>query len=144
MTQEETGTQIVPACAVSRATERLVDAAKIGREAAHTPEALTKEAETQRRHAKARSSWLPSSQPAWLTPELYSEKIQPRLAQMSSSAIASCIEVSRWYAGRIREGYRPHPRHWLVLAQLVGISPDSIRDTDISPAFDSRRCSAVF
>jgi hypothetical protein len=28
---------------------------------------------------------------------------------------------ARWYAGRIREGYRPHPRHWLVLAELVGI-----------------------
>jgi len=25
-------------------------------------------------------------------------------------------------AGRIREGYRLHPRHWLALAQLVGVS----------------------
>jgi len=24
----------------------------------------------------------------------------------------SRIGVSRWYAGRIREGYRPHPRRW--------------------------------
>jgi hypothetical protein len=29
--------------------------------------------------------------------------------------------VSRWYAGRIREGYRPHPRHWQKLAELAGI-----------------------
>jgi hypothetical protein len=33
-------------------------------------------------------------------------------------AIARQISVSRWYAGRIREGYRPHPRHWQALAQL--------------------------
>lgn len=25
-------------------------------------------------------------------------------------------------AGRIREGYRPHPRHWEALAELVGVS----------------------
>jgi hypothetical protein len=31
------------------------------------------------------------------------------------------ISVSRWYAGRIREGYRPHPRHWEVLAELAGV-----------------------
>jgi hypothetical protein len=38
--------------------------------------------------------------------------------------IASRIEVSRWYAGRIREGYRPHPRHWEALAELAEASPD--------------------
>jgi hypothetical protein len=32
------------------------------------------------------------------------------------------VGVSRWYAGRIRQGYRPHPRHWQALAELVGIS----------------------
>ena len=36
-------------------------------------------------------------------------------------AIASRIEVSRCYAGRIRRGYRPHPRHWQALAGLVGV-----------------------
>ncbi len=34
------------------------------------------------------------------------------------------IGVSRWYAGRIREGSRLHPRLWLALAHLVGVSPD--------------------
>jgi hypothetical protein len=33
----------------------------------------------------------------------------------------SRIGVSRWYAGPIREGYRPHPRHWLALAKLVDV-----------------------
>ena len=52
---------------------------------------------------------------------LYREN-STQLARISTSAIASRIGVSRWYAGRIREDYRPHPRHWEALAQLVGVS----------------------
>jgi CRISPR-associated endonuclease Cas1 len=112
-------------CAIGSGTERLVDAARSGRIAGHTPEAIAKEAQTQRRHAQARSAWTPDSQPAWLTDQVYAERMQPLLAQISSSAIAKHIGVSRWYAGRIREGYRPHPRHWEALAQIVGVSPPS-------------------
>lgn len=60
-------------------------------------------------------------QPAWITDHVYTEVVQPQLSQMSTSAIASRIGVSRWYAGRIRQGYRPHPRHWLTLTQMVGL-----------------------
>jgi hypothetical protein len=109
-------------CAIEGATKRLVEAARIGRIAGHSPEALAKEGKTQRRHAIARSSWAGSSQPSWLTSEIYSEKIQPLLAGVSTSAISSQIGVSRWYAGKIRQGYRPHPRHWQAIAQLVGVS----------------------
>jgi len=35
---------------------------------------------------------------------------------------SSRIGVSRWYAGKIRQGYRPHPRHWEPLAELVGLT----------------------
>jgi len=108
-------------CSVSSSTERLIGAAKIGRVAGHTPEALAKEGRTQRRHARARSSWRPDQQPAWLTEQFYSEKVQPLLTRISGCAISKTISVSRFYAGRIREGYRPHPRHWRALAQLVGI-----------------------
>jgi hypothetical protein len=110
-------------CAVGSATARLLDAARAGRIAGHTVEAIAKEAKTQRQHAQARSAWTPASQPSWLTNQLYSEKIQPLLAGISSSTIASRIRVSRWYAGRIRKGYRPHPRHWQVLAELTGACP---------------------
>jgi CRISPR-associated endonuclease Cas1 len=109
-------------CAIEGATKRLVEAARIGRVAAHTPEAIAREAKTQRQQAKARSSWAASSQPSWLTSEIYSEKIQPLLAGVSTSAIALRIGVSRWYAGRIRKGYCPHPRHWAALAELTGMS----------------------
>ena len=115
-------------CAISPATQRLVDAARMGRVSAQTPEVRARRADSQRRHAAARSSWMPSCQPSWLTVEAYSTKIQPLLASMSASAIARQISVSRWYAGRIREGYRPHPRHWQALAQLVGLSRDMKRN----------------
>jgi len=99
-----------------------VEVAKAGRVAGHTPEAIAKEAATHRKHAQARAAWNPAKQPSWLTEQVFSEKIQPALAQASATAIAKRIGVSRWYAGRIREGYRPHPRHWQALAQLVGVS----------------------
>ena len=109
-------------CAVPSAAQRFVNAARLGRVAARRPEALAKHIASRRRHAKACSEWDSSKQPAWLTSELFSQKIQPLLADVSTAAIRSGIGVSRWYAGRIRHGYRPHPRHWQALAHLVGIS----------------------
>jgi hypothetical protein len=112
-------------CAVDGATERLAVAAKLGRVAAQTPEARAKHVASRKRHAKAESAWDGSKQPWWLTSEVFSQQIQPFLANIPTSAIRSRIGVSRWYAGRIREGYRPHPRHWLALAELAGISAGS-------------------
>ncbi len=109
-------------CDVDIATKRLVEAARAGRVAGHTPEAIAKEAATHRKHARALAAWNPAKQPTWLTEQVFSEKIQPAIAKASATAIAKRIGVSRWYAGRIREGYRPHPRHWLALAELVGVS----------------------
>ena len=109
-------------CAVEKASERLMGVARLGRIAARSPEARAKQGVTRRKHAKACSEWDASTQPAWITDQVYTGEIQPQLAQMSTSAIASRIGVSRWYAGRIRPGYRPHPRHWKALARLVNIS----------------------
>ena len=112
-------------CDVDVATKRLVEVARAGRIAGHTPEAIAKEAATHRKHARARAAWNPAKQPAWLTEQVFSEEIQPALAQASATAIAKRIGVSRWYAGRIREGYRPHPRHWQKLAETrAGVSAD--------------------
>jgi CRISPR-associated endonuclease Cas1 len=112
-------------CAVEGATERLAGAAKLGRVAAQRPEARAKHVASRKRNAQAQSAWDESSQPAWLTAELLSRKIQPLLADVSTSMIRSRIGVSRWYASRIRQGYRPHPRHWEALAGLVGLSADT-------------------
>jgi hypothetical protein len=79
------------------------------------------QSDTQRRHRKAAAAWSPSSQPDWLTEHFYLEKIQPALASVSNSAIASRLGVSRCCASRIRSGKRrSHPRHWQALALLSG------------------------
>jgi CRISPR-associated endonuclease Cas1 len=108
-------------CAANLAIGRLGRGAQLGRIAAQKSEARMKHSASARRHALARSSWDASSQPAWLTSEFFSEKVQPLLANISTSAIRSSIGVSRWSGSRIRQGYRPHPRHWRVLAELAGI-----------------------
>jgi hypothetical protein len=60
--------------------------------------------------------------PVWLNEDAYLGTIQPKLAGVAISALASALEVSEPYAGDIRAGRRrPHPRHWAALAQLVGI-----------------------
>jgi len=112
-------------CDVHISTERLNRVAIIGRVAARSPEARNKHAGSLSRHVAERAAWDPTSQPVWLTDRLFSEKIQPLLAGISPSAIAAQVRVSRWYAGRIREGYRPHPRHWRALAILAGVDEPS-------------------
>jgi hypothetical protein len=43
---------------------------------------------------------------------------------VTTSAIATALSVSWVYASHIRAGAkRPHSRHWLKLAELVGILP---------------------
>ncbi len=109
-------------CAIEPATERLVRAAIAGRVAAHTAEAESRRSDTQRRQATARWAWQSSQQPDWLTQNFYVEKIQPRLVHFANGAIAAALGVSRVYAAAIRRGVlRPHPRHWMKLADLVGI-----------------------
>jgi len=100
--------------------DHMLNAAKIGRQTAYGPEAQAKRASTQRKNALAQHAWKPSDQPAWLTDKCDSQRVQPVLVAIPAAAIARQISVSRWYAGRIREGYRPHPRHWQALAELVG------------------------
>ena len=111
-----------PQCQINGATQRLVDAARIGRLAARSPEARAKHVASRRRHAAASSEWDESKQPPWLTNQVFSQQIQPLLADIPTSAIRSRLGVSRWYASKIRQGYRPHPRHWQALSDLVASS----------------------
>jgi CRISPR-associated endonuclease Cas1 len=106
-------------CAVSDATTNMLKAAQIGRQIANSPEARKKHAITARKNALAQHSWNPSDQPAWLTLEMFTQEIQPQLARVPMAAIRSALGVSNCYASKIRQGDRPHPRHWKALAQLV-------------------------
>jgi hypothetical protein len=48
--------------------------------------------------------------------------IQPRLAEIRPTEIMKTIGISWMYASYIRRGLkRPHPRHWLKLAELTGV-----------------------
>ena len=108
-------------CRIETATGRMADVARVGRLTAHGSQAQAKRSNTQRRNAISWHSWKASNQPAWLTEQFYSEKIQPLLAERSGTAIASAIGVTCAYGSRIRQGSRPHPRNWQALARLVGI-----------------------
>jgi len=108
-------------CVPTVSREGLIEAAKLGRVVGHSPEARARQAEKQRRHAAEVKAWKPSDKPDWLTEEFYREKIQPRLADITVLALSSALDLSEPYAAEIRAGrQRPHPRHWLILAKLVG------------------------
>jgi hypothetical protein len=109
---------------MERQTKRLAALPRVRRLAAHTASARAKEGKKQRQHANARSLWHQTLQPESITRQVFADTIQPPLATISTSAIASAIGVSRWYAGRIRRGHRPHPRHWQALAELVNLRPE--------------------
>jgi hypothetical protein len=110
-------------CAVEVSREQMRDVARQGRVASKSPESRARVAATQRRQQRARYGWQPSSQPGWLTDEVYVNQIQPNLRNASLSTIASALDVSIMYASDIRRGRRrPHPRHWESLAKLAGIS----------------------
>lgn len=113
------------ACGLVLSTERMPEVARIGRVVAHSHRAQASRTETQRRNAIAQYAWRESDQPGWLTEEFYLKEIQPGLSGVRLSALALALNVCESYASDIRAGRRrPHPRHWQILAQLVGSGPE--------------------
>jgi CRISPR-associated endonuclease Cas1 len=109
-------------CESKEATRRLVQAAAHGRLLAHSADAQTRRAEARRRDLRALSKWKEAAQPTWLTEQFYAADIQPRLQYITLSTLSAALCVSRTYASNMRAGRRrPHPRHWLTLARLVGV-----------------------
>ena len=109
-------------CATELSRERMSEVARQGRIASKSLESRARVSATQRRQQAARWNWNPSSQPDWLTDEVYVKEIQPLLKNSSLSKIASSIGVSLMYASDLRRGRRrPHPRHWEALAKLAGV-----------------------
>jgi CRISPR-associated endonuclease Cas1 len=108
-------------CRIAVSTEEVMKAAPLGWAATQGPNAQAQRAETQRRHNAAIKDWDPAGHPAWLTEEAYRHKIQPLLAGVKTSGIASALGVTWAYASEIRKGNKlPHPRHWEKLAKLAG------------------------
>jgi hypothetical protein len=109
-------------CAVEVSTQRLTRVASEGRVVSHTATAEAKRSKTQLANHATLQEWSASDQPSWLTAKFYAEKMQPLVADLSSSAIVRNLAVSRGYAAEIRNGRVPHPRHWQTLARLLGLS----------------------
>ena len=108
-------------CSTEIMTPQRDAAGRLARVAALASDAQLKRAATQKTNALAQHAWKPSDQPAWLTATFYSEQIQPALLSVRGSLIARALKVSNSYARDIRKGrVVPHPRHWGVLANLVG------------------------
>jgi CRISPR-associated endonuclease Cas1 len=123
------GTNIKSACRYCRKCaptiwrENVLHAAKLGRLHTHRPEAQARRAETQRRQNDALKTWNPKDQPEWLDEVFYRKNIQPRLALVQVPKIQAAVSVSEPYALRIRASKCvPHPRHWVALAKLAGIT----------------------
>jgi CRISPR-associated endonuclease Cas1 len=113
------------ACALEHSRDNMREAAKLGRIATHSPSAEALRSAAKRRHDAERKNWEPSNLPDWLTEARYRQKLQPRLAAFSVPKIATALGLSEPYATDIRAGKRvPHPRHWLPIARLVGVSAD--------------------
>jgi hypothetical protein len=97
--------QYCPSCAPVFQREQIIAAAKkTGWEAAHTPKAEALRGEAQKLHHAARAQW--EGLPGWLTEEVYIGKIQPLLAHVTTSSIASspgclvgiCFAYPSWQA----------------------------------------------
>lgn len=117
------GSTHCPVCIVEVSRTRMLELACKGRIASKSTESLARVAATQRRQALAWRRWDPVSKPEWLTQEVYEQKIKPSLFRSSISQVAKALRVSIPYAANIRLGRRrPHQRHWLMLAQLAGLS----------------------
>jgi hypothetical protein len=106
-------------CAQGTRSLTMKDVARLGRLASRQPEAQKKLIRSATKQALARFSWDSSQLPPWLTREFFLQKIHPLLATVSPSQLRSVLDVSHYYATKIRKGYVPHPRHWKTLADLV-------------------------
>src|SRR6185312_6365122 len=88
-----------------------------------SPEASAKRALAVKRQNEALRNWNPSELPEWLTDEVYASQIQPTLHRFSKQQIADALGVNVSFVYKIvNRGEIPHKRHWVKLAELVGVT----------------------
>jgi CRISPR associated protein Cas1 len=110
-------------CAVEISRENMAQVALIGHARPKSQRVKARISKTISNHAVANTWWDPKCLPSWLTEECYVQRIQPLLKTIKVREIAEALHLSKPYAALIRAGRRrPHPRHWKVLAELVGVS----------------------
>jgi hypothetical protein len=118
-----TGSRYCVNCVAIVNRENLLEQAKLGRIATHNPSAEARRSATQTKQFAAIWSWNPSELPSWLNEKTYRSKILPGLSKFTVKAIRLALDVSHPYATSIRRGTAiPHPRLWVKLANLAGIT----------------------
>jgi CRISPR-associated endonuclease Cas1 len=116
-----TGSLYCAKCVPAVNRENLLNQAKLGRIATHSAIAEARRSVTQAIQAQAQRNWHPSDLPTWLDEDCYRREILPRLSKFTVKKIRLAIDVSHPYATLIRRGVSiPHPRHWMLLAELAG------------------------
>jgi CRISPR-associated protein Cas1 len=114
-------------CAVEVSRENMAQVALIGHSQPKTQRTKNRISKKISDHALANTWWDPKGVPSWLTEECYLQRIQPLLRDKKVREIAEAVQVSQPYAAFIRSGRRrPHPRHFLALAGLVGVSSSTL------------------
>jgi CRISPR-associated protein Cas1 len=122
-----TGSRYCVSCVPIVNRENLLEQAKLGRIATHSPSAEARRSATQRKQFAAMRSWNPSELPSWLNEKAYRSKILPRLSKLTVRTIRLALDVSHPYATSIRRGLAiPHRRHWVALAKLAGVTVDPL------------------
>ena len=115
-------------CAIEISRQNMAQVALIGHARPKSQRVRARISKRISDHAVANTWWDPSSLPEWLNEECYVQKIQPRLRTIKVGDIAEAIHVSKPYAAFVRAGRRrPHLRHWVALANLVGVGADDSR-----------------
>jgi CRISPR-associated endonuclease Cas1 len=113
-------------CSLFASGERLKQVQSLGKVAALDPNALARRTDRMIKQRQAERAWSPSELPSWLDDEAYRMRIQPLLRNVSKRAIELTLQISKRYAYEIAAGEKiPHRRHWVKLAELVGLSDPS-------------------
>jgi hypothetical protein len=120
-----TGSVYCAKCVPEFNRESMLKKANLGRIATHSPAAEARRAASHAKQVEALRKWDPSDLPSWLDENFYRRKILPRLAEFTVKKIRVAIDVSHPYATLIKRGLKiPHPRHWIRLAGLAGVSSE--------------------
>jgi len=116
-------------CNADASKQLYAKAAELGTKASHSVDSQAKRSATLRRQARGKEGWIAAAHPAWLDQETYVNRILPRLAGLTSSAIAVAMGVSLGYSDSVRKGkVHPHARHWQKLADLVSVVSEQTRE----------------
>lgn len=116
-----TGSVYCIKCVPAVNRESMLEKAKLGRIATHSPVAETRRAATHAKQVEALRKWNPADLPSWLDEDYYRREVLPRLCAFTVKTIRTTIDVSHPYATLVKRGDRiPHPRHWVALSRLTG------------------------